>query len=253
MVSYIDSFSRAKEVHDFIISKDIKEIGLDSEFDGVDFDNGDNCVLRSVLDVWSIALFDGGLHPRGYSTSKGVVLSRSVLPVFADILGDVNVKKYAHNSSVDVHTFNNDGVDVLGVVDTLQLARFTFPERFKYGLDDLGKEFLDIGKFISFKELCTEPVIEERIVEVKTCSCGIEGCRKRKGHTKTVEEILEPYETKKRVRIDIGTIKPGDYRWNTKLEYAAQDAVIALCLGDYCNRKLKKITYDNPFRVGKQI
>lgn len=248
MVSYIDTEDRAEKIVRYIYDKKIRQMGLDSEFDGVDFDNGDNCVGRSILDVWSIALFDGGLHPRGYSTAKGVVLSSSVLPVFKEVLKDKDVKKYAHNSIVDVHTFNNHGVDVLGVIDTLSLARWTFPERLLYGLDILAKEFLDQSKFTSFKEMCGEPVFEEKPIEYKRCSCGVEGCRKRKGHIKTVEIVMELVETKKTRYIKISDITPDHPKWQAKLDYAAQDAVLSLCLGDYCNRKLSKAVYENPFR-----
>ena len=248
MVSYIDSISKAEDICNYILKKKIVEIGIDSEFDGVDFSDGDNCVNRSKLDVWSIALFDGGLHPRGYSTARGVVLSSSVLPVFREVLSNVNIKKYAHNSTVDVHTFNNHGVDVLGVVDTLSLARWTFPERILYGLDVLSREFLDQSKFTSFKELCGEPIFEERPIEYKTCSCGVERCRKRKGHTKNVEIVMEMVDTGKISTVPISSITPEHTRWRMKLDYAAQDAVLSLCLGDYCNRKLRSAVYDNPFR-----
>lgn len=231
-------------------------MGLDSEFDGVDFANGDNCVGRSVLDVWSLAVPDEkkGLHPRGYMQSRGVVLSRSVLPIFKGILEDASIKKFAHNSTVDVHTFNNHGVDVVGVINTLTLARFTFPERFKYGLDDLSKEFLDDAKYVHYEDMCSEPIFEWEEWDEVYCSCGQEGCRKRKPrneggtwvvHDKITEHKREYLPTKKMQTIPISSITPLSKRWTEKLNYAACDAVLAHNLGDYCNRKLKQMTYDN--------
>jgi len=251
VVSYIDQLKDAARVRDYILNKNITEIGFDTEFTGVDFENGDNCVLKSKLDVWSIALFDGGLHPRGYKTSRGVTLSSSVISVFKDILQNKDILKYCHNAPVDIHTCNNIEIDVVGIIDTLSLARWTFPERLLYGIDILSREFLDQSKFISFDELCKEPVFEDKEFIVKYCSCGVEGCRKRKGHPKIEEKIIESVQTRKKITIPISDIQPGHPKFDMKKEYAAQDAVLALCLGDYCNRKLKGASYENPFSLEK--
>lgn len=228
--------------------RDNKEpIGFDTEFTGVDFDAGNNCVGRSVLDVWSLAIYTGELHPRGYERAVGYVLPRQSLEHFKELLEDETVIKAAHNAIVDIHTCYNAGVDVNGVVDTLHLCRFAFPGKFRYGLDILSKEFLDESKFMSFHDLCSIPAYVTKQVKVKKCECGEDGCRKRKGHTKyvVIEEVDVQHGT---TTIPISDIGECHDRWLDKVDYAAQDAVLALELYDYTVRKLKRLKYENPFR-----
>lgn len=247
---YLDKPSEWKRLIEFIYADvgehGISPIGLDSEFIGVDFDDGNNCVGRSVLDVWSIAVLNGKLHPRGYECATGYVLPARALTAFKSLLEDENVTKAAHNSTVDIHTFFNAGVDVMGVVDTLHLCRFAYPGKFRYGLDILSKEFLDESKFMSFDDLCSVPRIVTKQIQVKRCSCGENGCRKRKGHEKyfvTEDVDVESGTT----TIPISDIGVDDSRWKDKVEYAGQDAVLALELYDYTVRKLKRLKYENPF------
>ena len=234
-----------------VLSSHIKSsgeaVGFDTEFTGVSFDDGNNCVGRAILDVWSLAIFTGELHPRGYERATGYTLPRQSLEHFAGILNDETIIKAAHNSTVDVHTCYNAGVDVAGVVDTLHLCRFAFPGKFKYGLDSLGKELLDESKFMSFKDLCSIPAFRTKQVKVKKCECGEDGCRKRKGHNKyvVIEEVDEEFGTE---LIPLDSIVPGHERWEDKVEYAGQDAVLALELYDYTCRRLRKLKYENPFR-----
>ncbi len=223
-------------------------IGFDTEFTGVDFDAGNNCVGRAILDVWSLAIFTGELHPRGYERATGYTLPRQSLSTFTGILNNESIVKAAHNAIVDIHTCFNAGVDVTGIVDTLHMCRFAFPGKFKYGLDALGKELLDESKFTSFKDLCSVPAFRTKQVKVKKCECGEDGCRKRKGHTKyiVIEEVDEEFGVD---LIPLDSIVPGHNRWFDKVDYAAQDAVLALELYDYTVRKLKRLSYENPFRV----
>jgi DNA polymerase I-like protein with 3'-5' exonuclease and polymerase domains len=246
MAKYLDKPEEWQTLIEYIYSA-ARPIGFDTEFTGVDFDAGENCVGRAQLDVFSIGLFTGELHPRGYETAKGLVLPAEALPTFKALLEDESVKKAAHNSTVDVHTVHNRGVDIRGVIDTLHLCRFTFPGRFKYGLDALAREFLDEQKFTSYEELCTIPTFVEKEVTVRRCSCGVDKCRKRKGHEKidSLETIMVEQGT---TLIPISMITPGTPRWNRKKKYAAQDAVLSLELLDFAERKLKRLRYDNPFR-----
>jgi hypothetical protein len=242
---YLDSPGKWKRLVDYIYG-DSNPIGLDSEFVGVDFDAGDNCVGRAKLDVYSIAVFTGELHPRGYERATGYVLPRESLECFKELLEDESIKKAAHNSTVDVHTFYNDGVDVRGVIDTLHLCRFAFPGRFKYGLDILSREFLDESKFMSFHELTAVPAFVTKQIKIKKCECGEDGCRKRKGHPKYT--VIEDVDVERGTsNIPLTDIRPGHSKWSSYVEYAGQDAVLALELLDYTSRKLKKLNYDNPF------
>lgn len=246
MGKYLDTPRQWDAVIKHILDKR-EPIGWDTEFDGVDFDAGDNCMHKSKLDVWSLAVFDGGYHPRGYRTSRACVLPACALSYFATILSDENIKKYAHNSTVDVHTAWNAGVDVLGVLDTLSMVRWMFPGRLLNGLDVLGREFLDDSKFMSFRDLCGRPIFVEKDVEYKYCSCGEDGCRKRKGHVKSIQIVKELVETKKYEYVPISSIGPDDPKWLPKLDYAGQDSVLALGLGDYLSNKMRAFHYENPF------
>lgn len=243
MTAYLTEQKQWDKLINYILSHD-EPIGWDTEFDGVDFDNGDNCIGRSILDVWSLALYDGEYHPRGYRTARACVLPAVALPYFKPVLSNTKIKKAAHNASVDVHTAWNVGVDVTGVIDTLSLARYVLPGRMLYGLDVLGRELLDIGKFIKFKDLFSEPVMKTEVV--KKCWCDVPNCKKRKyPHEKYYESVL--VETKKRSLIACADVGPTHPKWNDKLEYSAQDAVLALSLYDYLITKLEKKTYENPF------
>lgn len=246
MTLYLDKPAQWHKLVDHIYASK-EPIGFDTEFTGVDFDAGNNCVGRSILDVWSLAIFNGELHPRGYERAVGYVLPRQSLEHFKKLLEDESVIKAAHNAIVDIHTMYNAGSDVLGIVDTLHLCRFAFPGKFKYGLDALSKEFLDESKFMSFDDLCSIPAFRTKQVKVKKCDCGEEGCRKRKGHNKyiVIEEVDEEFGTE---LIPLDSIVPGHERWNDKVSYAAQDAVLALELLDYTKRKLGRLYYENPFR-----
>ena len=242
MARYIDNEKDILRLVDYI--REEQCIGLDSEFTGVDFDAGDNCVGRSVLDVFSVAVGTGELHPRGYEIATGYVLPRHALGAFKQVLEDGRIVKAAHNSAVDIHTFFNSGIDVRGVVDTLHLCRFAYPGRFKYGLDALSREFLDESKFMSFNDLCSVPAFKTKQIKVKKCSCGEDTCRKRKGHTKFV--VIEEMDVEcGTTTIPISDINPGNAKWDDKVEYAAQDAVLAFEIYDFTVRKLKKLTYEN--------
>lgn len=253
MSVYLDTPEKWRRLNDYILNEySDKVIGFDTEFDGVDFSDGDNCVGRSQLDVWSLALYDGGSSPRGFDTARGYVLPRLALFALAPVLTSPDIKKVAHNGVVDVHTCYNLGVDVLSMVDTLNVFRFLYPGKLKYSLDALGKEYLDSGKFHSFKEICGEPIFVDKEREVTVCSCGVEGCRLRKirdnqVHIKSKVVVTDSVMTKKFRYRKIADITQSDPKWEAKIEYAAQDAVVALQLYSYAVRRMKAKNYENPF------
>jgi 3'-5' exonuclease len=249
---YLGTEKQWGKLLDFIY-RDNLPVGWDTEFEGVDFDAGNNCVGTSRIDMWSVALFTGELHPRGYEIATGYVLPPESIGFFKEFLEDASIIKPAHNSTVDVHTMYNVDVDVSGVVDTLHLCRFAFPGKFRYGLDALAKEYLDESKFMSFSDLVAVPAYVDKQVKVKKCVCGEEGCRKRKGdHTKYTE--FETVQAQKgTTNIAISSIRPGHVKWDSYVQYAGQDAVLALELYDYTSKKLRKLNYENPFRFDKSV
>lgn len=222
-----------------------KLFGLDSEFVGVDFSKGDSCVNKAEIHVWSVAILTNKFNPRGYYEAEAAVLPRAAIPFFRDILEDETVLKPAHNSNVDVHAFWNAGVDVLGVINTLSLARWMLPGRMRYNLDDLSTDCLGVGKADSFDSLCRvqkwKMESKWKTVKVKEClTCGRMVCRRRKyPHIKTV--IEEQQEIIKEVKdgweyIDQRLIIPGHPLWERYSKYAMWDAARAVEIYDFLNR-----------------
>lgn len=210
--------------------------GWDTEFEGVDFKDGLSCVNRAKIDLWSIAVFDGGFSPRGFNTAKGYVLPPEAVPTFKNVLENPDIKKPAHNSNVDAHCMYNVGVDVQGIVNTLTLARWLIPDRFTYGLDTLGEDYLGRGKTAKFQELFSEDIFEtvNKPKPTRVCSCGVPKCMKRIGHEKHVELIDNFVDKKIGTRIiPLHTVRPGHRLWEKYVDYAKVDAVIALELYDF--------------------
>lgn len=219
--------------------------GLDSEFVGVDFKAGDSCVNKAEIHVWSVGVLTDQLHPRGYRVAKGAVLSRRALQYdpIRKLLEDPAILKPAHNSNVDVHAFYNAGVDVQGIINTLGLARWMFPGRKTFNLDDLGTDYLGVGKTESFDDLFRRPnmitVIKEKIVKV--CDCGVEGCRKRKGHNKTEITVQEEVDKQQGWYYeDQRIVVPGHPLWERYEAYARRDATLAMSFYDFCMRQNKQ-------------
>lgn len=230
-------------------------LGLDSEFEGVDFSEGDSCVNKANITVWSLGILSNEIHPRGYRKAKGCVLPRSALEHrgLRKILTDSARIKAAHNSNVDVHAFNNAGVDVLGVVNTLSLARWMVPGEIQYNLNALGEKYLGVGKTEEYKDIFRTPNIIEVVKQKKSkvCSCGVPGCRKRKDtysselddfivHTKT-EQIEETVELKEKgftliTQTEILAKGPGHPLFDRFIAYAQRDATLAASLYDYLVR-----------------
>lgn len=238
---------------DYVRSQPEQLMGLDSEFEGVNFDAGDSCVNRADIVVFSVGVLTGQLHPRGYFRSVGSVLPVDALaePLVKELLEDPNVIKPAHNSNVDVHAFYNKGVDCKGVVNTLSFARWVFPGRLTYNLDDLGVDLLGEGKTESFFDLLRIPKYEnipkQKIAKKKACACGEVGCRKRKPrdgviHDKTPYEEIEEYVIEKRVGWNFISQKEiiADVNHPLRaryLAYAQRDATLAVSLYDYLRRQ----------------
>jgi hypothetical protein len=156
---------------------------------------------------------------------------------------------------VDCHTLGNHGIVVGGATNTLAWARFCLPERARgfpeppgFDLDGLGADVLGIGKtedgWVSEDwwrkhGKPKDPAIFVRIIEeevvrrekAKVCSCGVEKCRKRKGHERPVTEVREKV-LRWGGHIPLEEVVPGHERWERAVAYAARDSLIALYLSD---------------------
>lgn len=203
-------------------------------------------------------LEDGGkLHPRGYTIPHAAVVSAKVVRECAEfraLFGDRRYRFFAHNAPVDVHVFHNEGIEIVNVVNTLTLARWTWPGRARaawggggFGLDALGKDVLGEGKLEAFTELFTETVEHWVPQIVKRCACGDTGCRKRSlpAHAKTHEEerVLK-LET---VPVPLEVVVPGHPLFARAVRYAAQDAVLAHALKQIIYRELNKQIREVPW------
>ncbi len=220
-------------------------IGLDTEFYGVDLGKK-SPVGRSKVHVWSVAVRTGLLDPRGYGLCAGWCLPRAALdhPGLRAVLEDSTISKAVHNQPVDHHALRNHGIELRGAINTLGLLRWHKPELInepgRFQLKPNMSRLLGYEPVDTFKSIITYARIEYRSTwrktVVTTCSCGVEGCRQRKGHEKTKsEEMVETVH--ERVVDDeypLESIIPGHPRWERLVAYAVVDAVAALQFEEIC-------------------
>lgn len=235
--------------------------GLDSEFYNVRVIQ-QSCVARSRIHLWSVAVnrYPLQLHPRGYYLGDAAVLGVDALehPRLRQWL-ESDAPKLIHNLGVDAHSFGNHSIVLGGAINTLAHARFCYPERARgfpvapgFDLDGLGSDVLGIGKtedgWVSedwwrkhghprdpaiFVRINEEEVLRRE--KAKVCSCGVEKCRKRKGHDRPVVERVEKV-LKWGGYIPLQEVVPGHERFDRAVAYAARDSLVALYLGDRFNQ-----------------
>lgn len=162
------------------------------------------------------------------------------------MLEDPGIRKCVHNQPVDDHAIHNHGVDLKGCINTLDLARWSWPELVNgggFGLKSLMQERLHRNPVCEFLAVVRywrhESVTKERKVKVSVCSCGTSGCRKRKGHEKTKGEIMTTEVVERDVKDEypLESVVPGHERWELLVEYAAEDAIAALELEELCRNE----------------
>jgi hypothetical protein len=218
--------------------------GLDTEYHGVPDDKSP--VGRSRIHVWSVALPTERDSPLGFRVARGWCLPAAALehaPLRA-VLEDSSIAKAVHNQSVDHHALRNHGVDLRGAINTLGLIRWVAPgiinQPGRFRLKALMPSLLGRPPVATFQEV----VKYERQVELRwfrpterlVCSCGVPGCRKRKGHARIVEFDTEEVVKLKTERgeYDLSAIVPGHERWDLLVRYSLEDAVAAMNLLDLC-------------------
>lgn len=229
-------------------------VGADTEFygaDGVVFDiRKESTAGRRVrVHMLSLAVKRAPhvLHPRGYHISDTAVLLVSALEhkgIRSWLESDA--PKVFHNLSVDSHAFLGSGVSLGGAFNTLDRARWVWPHRARgagYSLDSLGSDLLGVGKLASFTEVFGEWVdqyVRTKIIETKVCSCGVEKCRKRKGHEKSIVETAEKVFKKVWTTVPLEDVVPGHRMWSGAVAYAARDAWLALGVQDKIDQAMKQ-------------
>lgn len=243
---YIETTQKAADAISEISSYDYT--GLDTEFYGCDI-RTESPVGRTTCHVFSVATPSGPLLPRGFHAASSYVFAGGLLsygPV-KDWLEDERRRKAVHNQPVDHHTIRNHGVRLRGAINTLEMARFTWPHRAKFegfDLDSLGRDYCGAGKTESFDGLLGYDSNEEYQVEVerKLCTCGVVGCRKRKvphSFERTVTEVVTR-SRKVRRHLELTTLHTAHDLWPRYLNYAAWDAVLALWLYEIMLREGEK-------------
>ena len=227
-----------------------KVVGLDSEFYGLDV-RKESCVARARVHVWSVAVRTAKRSPLGFSVAVGWVLPAAALlhPALRSVLEDQTIRKCVHNQPVDDHAFHNHGIDLRGCVNTLGLSRWHWPWLVSgggFGLKNLMSIKLRRPPIAEFKDVVNDVrQIEVRKLKQVTrgaCSCGAEGCRKRKpaeAHVKSKVTSAEEVVTVKDEKFQhpLESIAPGHPRWELLVRYAAEDAVAALEIEELCHKE----------------
>lgn len=232
-------------------------IGLDTEFYDVEVGK-QSCVARARLHLLSIAVarHPVELSPRGFPIADSAVFTRDALgnAALLRLLAGPG-RKAVHNLPVDAHTLENEGVRLGDGVNTLDLSRYTWPDRARgpgFGLDVLGMDFCGAGKLSSFEEIFSETVTEytSRFKRVIACECGAKPCRKRAstpGHAR-LDNMVETRTAKEVVKeIPLNSVVPGHPRWEAALAYSAQDAILALAIYNLCTRILREKQVEVPW------
>jgi hypothetical protein len=212
--------------------------GLDTEFYGLDV-RKESCVGKARVHVWSVAIRSERRSPLGFAIARGWVLPVEALthPDLVAVLEDPTVAKPCHNQPVDDHAVHNHGVNLRGCINTLGLARWMWPELVTaggFGLKNLMLVKLRRPPVCEFKDVVSDErtiqVTKDRTKQVTVCSCGVEGCRARKGHTKSKVTRVSQVVTEKieKFQHPLESIGPGHPRFKLLVEYAGEDAVAAL-------------------------
>lgn len=228
-------------------------VGLDTEFYNVD-PSKQSCVGRARVHVWSIAVRTAKMGPRGYTLCRGWCLPAAALdyPPIRELLEDPSVKKELHNQPVDHHSLGNHGIRLKGARDTLNYVKWqkpgliNTPGRFK--LKSLMWSMLGRNPVCTFAELVndvrTVQVPRQKKVTTKGCSCGVEGCRKRKAegavkHDKWKEtrEVTVYRDKQEKFKWVLPDIVPGHPKWWLLVEYAIEDAVAALQIAELADEE----------------
>lgn len=199
--------------------------------------------------MWSVAIRTKRLSPLGYHVARGWVLPAAALshPSLKEVLEDPTVTKCVHNQAVDDHAIHNHGVNLVGCVNTLGLARWVWPELISqggFGLKNLMQVELHRAPICEFVDVVRDRRTVQ-VVKVKRrvethCTCGVEGCRLRKDtplneftvvpHVKFKVNVEEPVTTEREEEYEhpLKSIVPGHPRWDLLVRYSAEDAIAAL-------------------------
>lgn len=230
--------------------------GWDSETYGHEVD-ASTPVGRARVHVWSLAVPTTAVSARGHHVAAGVVLPSAALdygPLRA-LLEDPDVAKWAWNAPHDVHSAREHRVQVRGWIDGLPLARVALPGLPRHGLKTVGPHLT--GKPMSkFEDVLSMDV--ETYRDTRVCSCqslagcdfvvgtrgrgmaGVEDLRPvwrgerctKRGRSKAHRSLPAWMPVMIRQLQPLESVVPGHRLWDGLLDYAAEDAVVALECGE---------------------
>lgn len=233
--------------------------GLDTETVGCNPDS-DTAVGTARVVVFSVAIPEGELHPRGYRLADGFVLPPQALE-------DKHIrewlespkKKVAHNGRYDRHALKNEDINVQGLVDTLDIYRTIAPGRERYGVKALVPDFLGCETYGDFRVIFSDEIRRRSEKTIKYKVCVVHGRFDKIGTRKYCEVCDDPLvpmsevvvtetvlkqrrmismaevcDVQVRSNVACGSrlvIEPGSHRlWSLLVDYAGFDAIAAAWL-----------------------
>lgn len=228
--------------------------GLDTEFYNVDI-SSQSPVARSVVHVWSVSIPDGEELPAGFNRPSTFVFPGEALTHdgLRKWLEDPAYTKAVHNQPVDSHSIGNAGVHLRGGVNTLEMARWVYPELARgfnrpYALDNLAHGRVGLSKTESFEDLFGFEAVREREVDTykKRCACGELSCRKKlPPHDQKWPELVKSIVRSKYTDfLPLTDLSPSHPLWTRYLAYAARDSELALIMYQVMMRDMEK---ERPF------
>lgn len=131
---------------------------FDTETIGCDPDT-ETPVHNARCIVWSCAIADGDLQPRGYRKARGYMLPWYALTestCFHPWLRGVYGPIWAHNARFDRHVLANLGVNTGNVKDAIDYLRVIDPGHESYALKKCMQRYLGIDGVKTFKQTFSE-------------------------------------------------------------------------------------------------
>jgi hypothetical protein len=251
------------------------EFGLDTETYGQP--DGTSPQHRARIHCWSVGVLTTTQSPRGYRRAVGRVLPAAALrsPELRSVLADGRVRKWAHNAPHDRHALNNEGIEVVGLEDSLQWLRVAVPGMRDYGLKGAEQWALGYGPRPGFRDMMTyeAEVVTARRRRERGCICGKTPCHARqvaewwdqatgwwRPHTRVSWSVFTPVTRKELRWLEVPQFVPGAVlpplvwqglkldRLAAWWEYSLADAVRGIELVDWCrNVRPRKLEY--PWRA----
>lgn len=230
-----------------------KEVcGIDTETIGCDPEN-DTAVDTARVVVWSVGIPEGRMRPRGYREAEGFVLPPEAVddPFLRQWLTSEASIKVAHNCRYDRHSLANAGVNLAGLVDTVDIYRVICPGRERWGLKFLTPDILGVQPYGAFRELFSEAIVKESTKVKRVAVCTSHGdqdrirkrCEVCKDDTVMVERTVvnrRELKTRRQVPLQeicqfgvnerVGRLRPVPDEhplWRIFVNYAGADAIWA--------------------------